>query len=185
MGGNCMLDKETFKRTEGKLYGYFRDLKEMEALEMECKDLQDQEESIEWDIKHCNVYVVADSHMSPNFSEKVQTSPTGESAAEKGIVREIEKLEDELEYVGRKLRRNRARIRELNRNTSYLKKVLTVPPLSKEIMEFISYKYKLNKSVNWIANEMYGGVRSTAYRRREEILEDIVKWGSVYGDSQN
>ena len=176
------MDKETFKKTEGKLYGYFRDLKEMELLEIDCRDLQEQVESIEWDIKHCNVCVTPDSHMSPSFGEKVQTSPTGESVAEKGIVREIEKLEDELEYVGSKLRRNRARIRQLKRNTAPLKKVLTVPPLSKEMMDFITYKYKMDKGFGWIAAEMYGGVRSTAYRRREEILEDIVKWESLYGD---
>lgn len=175
-----MLDKETFRKTEGELYGYFRDLKEIELLEIDCKELQDQEQSIQWDIKHCNVYVAADSHMSPNFSEKVQTSPTGESTAEKGVIREIEKLEDELEYVGRKLRRNMARIRQLKRNIAPLKKVLTVPPLSEEIMQFITYKYKLNKGVGWIANEMYGGVRSTAYRWREDILEDIVKWERMY-----
>jgi predicted RNase H-like nuclease (RuvC/YqgF family) len=174
------LDKETFKKTEGKLYGYFRDISEINILEDECMDLQSQTESIEWDIKHCNVCVTPDSHMSPSFGEKVQTSPTGESVAEKGIVREIEKLEDELKYVSGKLRRNRARIRQLKRNISPLKKVLTVPPLSKEMMDFIEYKYKLDKGFGWIAAEMYGGVRSTAYRRREEILEDIVKWERMY-----
>ncbi|WP_373845413.1 transcriptional regulator [Clostridium sp.] len=174
------MDKETFKKTEGKLYGYFRDISEINILEDECMDLQSQTESIEWDIKHCNVCVTPDSHMSPSFGEKVQTSPTGESVAEKGIVREIEKLEDELKYVSGKLRRNRARIRQLKRNISPLKKVLTVPPLSKEMMDFIEYKYKLDKGFGWIAAEMYGGVRSTAYRRREEILEDIVKWERMY-----
>ncbi|BAH07956.1 hypothetical protein CKR_2905 [Clostridium kluyveri NBRC 12016] len=156
MGGNCMLDKETFKRTEGKLYGYFRDLKEMEALELECKDLQDQEESIQWDIKH---------------------------SSEKEDAKEIKELKSELKYVNRKFRKNMSRIRQLKRNTALLKKVLTVPPLSEEIMQFITYKYKLNKGVGWIANEMYGGVRSTAYRWREDILEDIVKWEGVYGNS--
>ncbi|OAA91238.1 hypothetical protein [Clostridium ljungdahlii] len=175
-----MLDKETFKNAEGKLYGYFRDLNEIGILEIECKDLEDQEESIKLDIKHCNVSVVPDMHMSPSFDERVQTSPTGESVAEKGIIREIEKLEDELEYVERKIRGNRKRIRQLKRNTARLKKVLTIPPMSKEMMNFITYKYKLDKSVDWIANEMYGGVRSTAYRRRGEILEDIVKWERLH-----
>ena len=152
-----MLDKETFKRTEGKLYGYFRDLKEMEALELECKDLQEQEESIWWDIKN---------------------------SSEKEDVKEIKELENELKYVNRKFRKNMARIRQLKRNMAPLKKVLTVPPLSEEIMQFIIYKYKLNKGVGWIANEMYGGARSTAYRFREDILKDIVKWEMVYGDNQ-
>lgn len=46
-------------------------------------------------------------------------------------------------------------------------------------MNFISYKYKLNKNVAWIANEMYGGVRSTAYRRRKEIINYILELGVV------
>lgn len=46
-------NKETFRKTEGELYGYFRDLKEIELLEIDRGGLQDQEESIQWDIKHC------------------------------------------------------------------------------------------------------------------------------------
>ncbi|OBR94245.1 hypothetical protein CLRAG_16360 [Clostridium ragsdalei P11] len=122
-----MLDKETFKNAEGKLYGYFRDLNEISILKIECKD-----------------------------------------------------LEDELEYVERKICGNRKRIRQLKRNTARLKKVLTIPPMSKEMMDFTTYKYKLNKSVDWISNKMYGGVRSTAYRRCGEILEDVVKWTDVH-----
>ncbi|OAA89930.1 hypothetical protein WX45_01769 [Clostridium ljungdahlii DSM 13528] len=174
------MGKETFKNVEGKLYGYFRDLNEISILEIECKGLEDQEESIKLDIKHCNVSVVPDMHMSPSFDERVQTSSTGESVAEKGIIREIEKLEDELEYVERKIRGNKKRIRQLKRNTDGLKKVLTIPPMSKEMMDFIIYKYKLNKSVDWIANKMYGGVRSTGYRRRREILKNIAQWADVY-----
>jgi hypothetical protein len=182
LGGNTVLNNDIFKKIEGKLYRYFRDLSEIDILEEECRSLQGQAEDIKWDIEHCNVNVIPDSHMSPSFSERVQTSPTGESMVEKGVIREIEKLEDEFKYVMRQIRRNRFKIRQLKRNTARLKKVLTVPPMSEEMMKFIEYKYKLNKSVDWIANEMYGGVRSTAYRRREEILEDIVKWINIYDD---
>ncbi|MBV4417455.1 transcriptional regulator [Clostridium tyrobutyricum] len=151
-----MLDKEIFKKTEGQLYGYFRDLKEIELLEIDCRDLQEQAKSIQWSMEN----------IIENEDEK-----------------EIKQLKDELKFVNKKLCKNMARIRQLKRNIAILKKVLTVPPLSKEIMEFITYKYKLNKSVGWIANEMYGGVRSTAYRWREDIVKDIVKWKRVYGDS--
>jgi predicted RNase H-like nuclease (RuvC/YqgF family) len=156
VGGTVVLDKEIFKKTEGQLYGYFRDLKEIELLEIDCRDLQEQAKSIQWSMES----------MIENEDEK-----------------EIKQLKDELKFVNKKLCKNMARIRQLKRNIAILKKVLTVPPLSKEIMEFITYKYKLNKSVGWIANEMYGGVRSTAYRWREDIVKDIVKWKRVYGDS--
>ncbi|WP_058953178.1 hypothetical protein [Clostridium tyrobutyricum] len=151
-----MLDKEIFKKTEGELYGYFRDLKEIELLEIDCRDLQEQAKSIQWSMES----------MIENEDEK-----------------EIKQLKDELKFVNKKLCKNMGRIRQLKRNIAILKRVLTVPPLSEEIMKFITYKYKLNKSVGWIANEMYGGVRSTAYRWREDIVNDIVKWKRVYGDS--
>ncbi|MHC6178647.1 transcriptional regulator [Clostridium sp. JNZ X4-2] len=173
------MDTETFKNIEGQLYGHFIKLKEIAYLEQECEDLEAQAKDIECDIEHCNVSVDPESHMSPSFGEKVQTSPTGEGVAEKGIIREIEKLEDELDYARRKIFKNRSRIRELNRETAGLKRVLMAPPLPKEFMNFIIYRYKLNKSITWIAAEMYGGVRSTAYRRRKEIINYIFELGVI------
>lgn len=173
------MDTETFKNIEDQLYDYFIKLREIAYLEQECEELKAQADSIEFDIKQCNVSIDPERHMSPLLTEKVQTSPTGESASEKGIMREIENLENELDYVRRKIFENKSRIRKLNRNTAKLKKVLSTPPMLKEYMDFITYKYKLNKSVTWIANEMYGGVRSTAYRRRKEIINYIWELGVV------
>ncbi|AZV58368.1 transcriptional regulator [Clostridium sp. AWRP] len=173
------MDTETFKNIEDQLCDHFIKLKEIAYLEQECEELKAQAESIEYDIKSCNVSIDPERHMSPLLMEKVQTSPTGESAAEKGIIREIENLEHELDYVKRKVFENRSRIRELNRDTTKLTKVLSTPPLPKEYMDFITYKYKLNRSVTWIANEMYGGIRSTAYRRRKEVINYISELGMV------
>lgn len=171
-----MIDKETFRKTEGQLYGYFRDLKEINDLEVDCKELEEQKKGIESDIENCNVYVDPTKNMCISYNEKVQTSSTGESPAERGIISEIENLEREIKYVDRELRRKRARIRELQRNIAPMKRILTNPQPSQEISEFIKYKYDECKGVEWIATEMYGGVRSTAYRKREDIVEDIVKW---------
>lgn len=173
------MDTEAFKNIEGQLYGHFIKLKEIAYLEQECDDLEAQAKDIECDIEHCNVSVDPESHMSPLLTERVQISPTGGSTVEKGIIREIEKLEHELEYVRGKIFKNRSRIRELNRGTAKLKRVLMVPLLPKEFMNFIIYRYKLNKSITWISNEMYGGVRSTAYRRRKEIVNYISELGVV------
>lgn len=84
-----------------------------------------------------------------------------------------------MDYARRKIFENRSRIRELNRKAAKLNKVLTTHPMSKEFMDFITYKYKLNKNVTWIANEMYGAVRSTAYRRRKEVINYICELGVV------
>lgn len=171
-----MIDKETFRKTEGQLYRYFRDLKGISDLEADCRELEQQKLSINEDIKNCNVYVDPELNMGVGFDEKVQTSPKGDGPAEKGIISEIEKLEREKEYVDRELRRKRAHIRELQRDATPMKQILTNPQPSQEISEFIKYKYSDCKSVGWIATEMYCGARSTAYNKREEIIEDIVKW---------
>ncbi len=90
-----MLDKEIFKKTEGQLYGYFRDLKEIELLEIDCRDLQEQEKNIQWSMES----------MIENEGEK-----------------EIKQLKDELKFVNKKLCKNMARIRQLKRNIAILKK---------------------------------------------------------------
>lgn len=85
--------------------------------------------------------------MSPLIIEKVQVTYNNEGVAERGIIREIENLEYELDYVKRKVFENRSRIRKSDRGTAKLKKVLLTPPLSKEFMDFITYKYKSNESI--------------------------------------
>lgn len=128
-----MLDKETFKKNEGEnCMSISGSLKKWSFWRLTARIFRSKLKVLK-DIKRCNVYVSPGSYMSPSFSEKVT-----EGVAEKDIIWEIEKLGNELKYVSGKLRRNRARIRLLKRNIAPLKKVLTVPPLSKEMMDFIT-----------------------------------------------
>lgn len=173
------MDTDTFKNIEEQLYDHFIKLKEIAYLEQQCAELEAQAKDIEYDIKSCNVSVGPERHIGLLLTEKVQTSHIDESVAEKGIIREIENLEHELDYVRRKIFENGIKIRRLGREITKLKRVLMAPPLPKEFINFIIYRYKLNKSITWIANEMYGGVRSTAYRRRKEIINYISELGSV------
>jgi hypothetical protein len=48
--------------------------------------------------------------------------------------------------------------------------------LNEEYKRLIEWKYGENKSLDWIATEMYGGARTTAYRKREEIVESIAQY---------
>jgi hypothetical protein len=50
--------------------------------------------------------------------------------------------------------------------------------LSEESKRLLEWKYGEGKSVEWIATEMFGGARATAYRKREELVEDIAQWCS-------
>lgn len=51
--------------------------------------------------------------------------------------------------------------------------------LSEESKRFIEWKYGECKSVEWIANEMYAGARSTACRKKEELVESIAQWTNI------
>lgn len=111
---------------------------------------------------------------SITYEERVQTSSFSCGYAEKESIRQITKLEEERKYVRRKLLKKRARISELERQIAPLKFNLSM--LSKENKMFIEWKYRECKSVGWISIEMYAGARATAYRKREELVEDIAHW---------
>lgn len=48
--------------------------------------------------------------------------------------------------------------------------------LDEEQRKFIKLKYRNRKSVEWIAIELMGGAKSTAYRKRDEIIRIIAEF---------
>ncbi|KEH91664.1 hypothetical protein Z962_p0040 (plasmid) [Clostridium botulinum C/D str. BKT12695] len=164
------------KKTEGRLYRYYKQLKEIDKLEYVCRQLEEQKEKIRNDIKETNISIEEESR-SITYEERVQTSSTGSSYAENEVVRQIENLEREWKYVRRKLLKKKARIRELERQVAPLK--YNIDMLAEESKRFIEWKYAEHKSIDWIANEMYGGARSTAYRKREELVKEIGQWSDI------
>ncbi len=168
-----MIDKETFRKTEGRLYRYFKQIKEIEKLDYVCRELENQKERIRKDLQETNISLEEESK-SMTYEERVQTSSSGCGYAEKEAIRQITRLEEEWKYIRKKLLKKRARIRELERQIAPLKFNLSM--LSEENKRFIEWKYAECKSVGWIAIEMYAGARATAYRKREELVEDIAQW---------
>lgn len=96
------------------------------------------------------------------------------SYAEQQIIREIEKLERELIYKKKRILKTNARIREIEEQIQDMQYNLST--LKEKPKRFIEWKYGEGKSIDWIANEMYGGARATAYRKREELVENIDQW---------
>lgn len=58
-----MIAKVTFRKTEGYLYGYFRDLKEIDSLEFNYKELEEQKEVIENYIDSWKIYLDSTKNM--------------------------------------------------------------------------------------------------------------------------
>jgi uncharacterized coiled-coil protein SlyX len=170
-----MIDKEVFRKTESRLYRHFKQAKLIEKLKHKIVIMWKQMEQIERDIKETNVTVETGLNMGIDYSrEKIQTSPSGTGYAEQQIILEIGKLERELLYKKKKILKLNARIRELEEQTQDMQYNLST--LSEEAKIFVEWKYGEEKSVEWIANEMYGGARATAYRKREELVENIAQW---------
>ena len=172
-----MDEKELFKKTEGRLYRYFKGIKERNSLIIEIEGLNRQKKIIAEDIQNTNIELEADLNMGISYGEKVQTSATGTSYAEQQSIAHINKLQRELNYINKKLFKKKAKIREIERNSIALK--YNIDTLSEDDKQFLEWKYGENKSVDWIATEMFGGARTTAYRRREELVKNVANWNRL------
>lgn len=171
-----LIDKDLFKKTEGRLYRHYRNKKEIEKLKSRVVLLWKQKEQIEQDIRTTNVKI--DYYQSGMaLGERVQTSSTGTSYAEREIIKAIEKLERELIQKKKKILKLEARIREKEEQIADMD--YNIQMLNEEYKRLIEWKYGENKSLDWIATEMYGGARTTAYRKREEIVESIAQWCNI------
>ncbi|WML33212.1 hypothetical protein [Clostridium sp. OS1-26] len=90
------------------------------------------------------------------------------------MIRAIGKLERELLNKKKKILKIHTRIREMEEQVQDMQFNLSM--FNEESKRFIEWKYGECKSVEWIANKMYAGARATAYRKREELVEDIAQW---------
>lgn len=167
-----MVDKEIFRRTEGRLYRYFEDKQKIKCLELECIDLDQQKERIRKDIQETNVFIEEESK-SMSYEERVQTSTNCTSYAERALINEISNLEKEWIYIRKKLLKKRTRIREIERRVSHIKNNLAM--LSEENKRFIELKYGDKQSLEEIG-QVLNIAKTTAHRKREELVENISLW---------
>lgn len=172
------IDKDTFRKTEGRLYRYYEQLKIIDKLKHKVVILYKQLDSIKKDLKLTNITIDPVESRSFDYSkERVSSSSNGISYAESEIIRAIEKLEKEYMYKKKKMLKLHARIRRMEEEIEDMKYNLSL--LNEEAKEFIELKYGDGKSVNWIGDFKYCGARSTAKRRREEIVADIAYWSKL------
>ncbi|SHJ52711.1 hypothetical protein SAMN02745163_02071 [Clostridium cavendishii DSM 21758] len=173
------MDKELFRKTEGRLYRYFKQLKLIEKLKNKVVLLYKQQEAIKQEIHNLkNLKIETGLNMGIDYSrDKIQSSSDGSGEAERETIKYIENLEKEYRYVVKKMLKINARIREIEIQIQDMQYNLSM--LSEESKRFIEWKYAELKSIDWIAVEMYGGARSTAYRKREELVENIANYSNI------
>lgn len=165
------MDKELFKKTEGRLYRYFRYKKEIQNMKRRIEFLENQIKDIDISIRNVHKYINVDPYQNgAGISERIQTSSTGTSYVESEMEREVTKLEKEQCNMVKSTLKLKAKIRE---KEFYVKSMDTnLEMLSEEDKRFIELKYGDEKEVPIIADKL-SMARATAYRKREELVENI------------
>lgn len=164
-----MIDKETFRKIEGRLYRYYENLREIEKLEFRCSMLEEQKERLRKDLRETNIEIEEESR-SITFGERVQSSFDGTSYAEREVIRQIERLEREWKDTRRLILKNHAKINEMKRQNTDLEFALRL--LSDTCKRFVKLKYKDEKSLEQIGRELHMS-KSTAHGWREDIAKAI------------
>lgn len=166
------MDKDLFKKTEGKLYRYYESTKRIESFKAKIKLLKDNSDLIIEKIKNMDISIPEESK-SPSFDERVQTSSDGLSYAERTMYQIIDRLEKELADNNNMIEKLEELIRKINQDNKIIDE--NIKWLGKEQLKFLELKYKV-KLNNWkIANELNVS-EVTCTRIRNKLIEDVARW---------
>lgn len=169
------MDKELFRKTEGKLYRYYESKKHLFGLNEKISRLEYHKDVIEYDIRHTNIRI--DPYQNgAGINERVQTSSSGTSYAEQEIIREIERLERERVKIVKQILKTKAKKRELENYISNMD--FNINMLNEESKRFLELKYSDKAKIIAIAQKMNMAV-ATVYRIREEIVENIANFMNI------
>ena len=167
------LDKQLFKKTEGALYGYYKDKDRLEAVKKEIETAENLIELLKDKIKNCNVSI--DPYQpGAGERERVQNSPSSNSSyVEKAIIKAIDDMERELV----KRIRNKYKLEAEERNLLYKISKLenNIEMLNEECKKFLKLKYKDKLGMREIALEMNMS-KNKVYDFRERLVEDIAQF---------
>lgn len=165
------MSKDEFGKTEGRLYRYFENISKISMLEKEIEELDKRYDNVDNILKNSS-FDFDISLGSPGFEERVQTSCSGESAIEKQILNQAERLIKEQRIIRKTQFKNQVRVNELERNN--IKMRVAIAMLEEEDKKFIFYKYNKKLSMDCIAVNLSVS-RRTAYTLRKQIIEKIMK----------
>lgn len=170
------MDKELFRKTEGMLYGYYKDKNRLESVRREIETVGNLINTIARNIKTCNVSI--DPYQGGvGGGERVQTSSSNSSYVEKAIIKAIDDMEKEKAQRTKKLYKLKCE----ERNLIYrIEKVEgNIGMLKGEYKKFLELKY--NKvpgekiGMRDIALELNMS-KNKVYDLREELVKNIAEY---------
>lgn len=166
------MDKELFEKTESKLFKYFNKGKMVKSLNEKLKILDKQIESIDNDLRECNISIESESS-SPSFEERVQTSGTGISYAEREVMR-VTDLQ-----IRRKISKQLERqtvLEQLDEIEIACNDIgWKIEEFEGELKDILKYLYKDRLGENAIAEKMHIG-QPQINKRKQQIIRKIALW---------
>lgn len=167
--------KNDFKETERRVKLYYRNKKAIEKLKNKSNRLDVQIGDVLKEMRELKRFKAeVYSNMGIDYSkELIQTSSNSENAVEKEIYKYIEDLRRKCILNKKRMLKTNDRIREfeyINQDIEF-----SINELTEEEKRFLELKYSENKSIEFIARNLFTGARSTTYRKREEIIKKLSK----------
>ena len=170
------MDKELFRKTEGMLYGYYRDKNRLESVRKEIATVGNLINTIERNIRTCNISI--DPYQrGAGEGERVQTSSSNSSYVEKAIIKAIDDMEKEKAQRTKKMYKLKCE----ERNLIYkIEKVEgNIGMLKDEYKKFLELKYNIlpgeKRGMRDIALELNMS-KNKAYDLREDLIRNIAEY---------
>lgn len=152
------MNKELFRKTEGKLYGYFYDIEDLKRVRSEIVSLNIAIETLDKRIRECNVKIDPEQSGCMQIMEREQAHK----------IRKLFKLECRERNLSYK-------VEKMERNISMLKE---------EYKKFLELKYNTviheKMGIRDIALELNMG-KNRAHEPREKLVNDIARFNKNFG----
>ncbi len=166
------MDKELFRKTEGKLYRYYSKDKHEKSLIEKLNLLDNQIAAINKELRECNIHLEPESK-SPSFEERVQTSSDGMSYAEREAMKvtELKIRRATQKSIDREHILEQLDNLEIESNEIEWK----LRDFNGELKQILELKYKDGLNEIKIAHKMHLD-QSQVNRKKQQIINKIVMW---------
>lgn len=166
------MEKILFRKTEGSLYGYYKDKNRLDSVRKEINTVVNLINTIERNIRTCNVSI--DPYQGGNSGgERVQTSSCNSGYVEKAIIKAIDDMEKERAQRTKKLYKLQCEERNLIYKIGKVE--ANIGMLKDEYKKFLDLKYNRCLGMRDIALEL-NMCKNKAYDLREELVRNITEY---------
>ena len=166
------MKKDEVEKLEKKLENFYKKDRIIISYEREIERLIKDIENIDRRIKECD-FTIPVTYGSSSFSERVQSSNSGESNAEKELMKLILRLENKKIEKNKEIEGIRDIINSIEEDSFKIRRNLY--SLKLDYINLIELKYKYGKSNRAIAIETHMS-ESTISRKIRTILKEVKSW---------